>query len=71
MNEAQFLLSLGYKPPKSTESALATPAIIQGRKPMPLTGMVETRTEVNALHEANKTTADRAFPGRVHGAAWV
>ncbi len=68
MNEARFLRDvLGYVPPPLVKTGLACPAIITSSRRSSPSAYIETREEVAAFVDSNRTVADRAFPKRAQG----
>lgn len=77
MNEAQFLLSLGYQPKigRVHPNGLYAPALDKGLGVSPRSSlrdpMIETMEELNAQIDAVHTLADKVLPCGRHGATWV
>lgn len=70
MRETQMLLGLGMSVPEKKDG-LATPFIVGMRERVEPSAMIETPQEIAEFHDSNTTVAERAFPGRSPGAAWI
>ncbi len=71
MNEAQFLLSLGFMPKVRDKKMLASPAIIHAKPHLVPSAMIETKDEIDAFIDADTNVGERASPARHPRAAWL